>query len=239
MRITILALGSRGDIVPYSILGKALHAAGHDVWFITSKNFEHHITSQGLSAYSLPGDADAILGSAGSKMTALMRAFRDVSKGIVQLNDELLPIFEKTDLILNQLPGGVYGFDLAEKFNIPMFMVAVIPLIRTKAFQMIGSPRIFRAIPGYNYFSYRIAELIAWQMLRSTINPWRIDQLDLPVDNKCNPIAKFVCNEHVVGSEEDGDALIILLADDVFDIRGDGRPPVSPLQSQKVPGLRR
>ncbi len=180
MRITILALGSRGDIVPYSILGKALHAAGHDVWFITSKNFEHHITSQGLSAYSLPGDADAILGSAGSKMTALLRSFRDVSKGIVQLNDELLPIFEKTDLILNQLPGGVYGFDLAEKFNIPMFMVAVIPLIRTKAFQMIGSPRIFRAIPGYNNFSYRIAELIAWQMLRSTINPWRIDQLDLP-----------------------------------------------------------
>jgi len=180
MRITILALGSRGDIVPYSILGKALHAVGHDVWFITSKNFEHHITSQGLCAYSLPGDADALLRSTGSKMAALLRGFRDVSKGIVQLNDELLPIFEKTDLILNQLPGGVYGYDLAEKFNIPMFMVAVIPLIRTKAFPMIGSPPIFRAIPGYNNFSYRMAEQIAWQMLRPTINPWRIEQLDLP-----------------------------------------------------------
>jgi UDP:flavonoid glycosyltransferase YjiC (YdhE family) len=113
-------------------------------------------------------------------MTALLRAFRDVSKGIVQLNDELLPIFGKTDLILNQLPGGLYGFDLAEKFNIPMFMVAVIPLVRTKAFPMIGWPRIFRAIPGYNNISYRMAEQIAWQMLRTTINPWRLEELDLP-----------------------------------------------------------
>jgi UDP:flavonoid glycosyltransferase YjiC (YdhE family) len=179
VRITILALGSRGDVVPYSILGKALHAAGHDVWFITSKNFERHITSQGIRAYSLPGDADALLRSPGSKMTALLRAFRDVSKGIVQLDDDLLPIFEKTDLILNQLPSGLYGFDLAEKFNIPMFMIAVIPLIRTKAFPMIGWPRVFRAIPGYNNFSYRMAEQIAWQMLRTTINPWRIERLDL------------------------------------------------------------
>ena len=180
MRITILALGSRGDIVPYSNLGKALHAAGHDVWFITSKNFEHHITSKGLRAYALPGDADVLLRSAGSKMTALLRGFRDVSKGIVQLNDELLPIFRKTDLILNQLPGGLYGFDLAEKFNIPMFMVAVIPLIRTSELPMIGWPRIFRAIPGYNNISYRMAEQIAWQMLRTTINPWRLEELDLP-----------------------------------------------------------
>ena len=35
MHITILALGSRGDVMPYVTLGKGLKAVGHQVRFVT------------------------------------------------------------------------------------------------------------------------------------------------------------------------------------------------------------
>ncbi|HEX2907098.1 MAG TPA: glycosyltransferase [Phototrophicaceae bacterium] len=39
MRITILALGSRGDVQPYVALGVGLQRAGHAVRVVTFENF--------------------------------------------------------------------------------------------------------------------------------------------------------------------------------------------------------
>ena len=39
MNITILALGSRGDVLPYVVLGGGLKSAGHQVRMITFESF--------------------------------------------------------------------------------------------------------------------------------------------------------------------------------------------------------
>lgn len=55
----------------------------------------------------------------------------------------------ETDIIINQLPGGLYGYDIAEKLDLPMVMVAVMPLNRTRAFPMVAFPSKFTRMPGY------------------------------------------------------------------------------------------
>jgi len=60
MHITILALGSRGDIQPNVTLGSALKAAGHQVRFITFESFSSLIAEHELDFHPIRGDAQQL-----------------------------------------------------------------------------------------------------------------------------------------------------------------------------------
>ncbi len=176
MHITILALGSRGDIQPYAALGHGLKAAGHRVRFITFESFFTLIAENDLDFHPIQGNAQALVATAGADTLALIRSFSSLAEGYAR--DLSAPYLGETDLIINQLPIGLYGFDLAEKYNIPMALAAVIPLARTRAFPVMGFPKL--PAPGYNKATYYLAEQMAWQMFRAVINRWRKRTLSLP-----------------------------------------------------------
>ncbi|WKZ35075.1 MAG: glycosyltransferase [Anaerolineales bacterium] len=176
MHISILALGSRGDIQPYAILGSGLKSAGHQVRFITFESFASLIAELGLDFQPIPGDAQAVVADGGANMLGLVRSFTGLAKGYARsLSD---PHLGETDLIINQLPGGLYGFDLAEKYNLPMMLASVIPLARTNTMPLMGFPPL--PLPGYNRMTYSVGERVLWQIFRSVINEWRTQTLKLP-----------------------------------------------------------
>jgi len=176
MHITILALGSRGDVQPYAVLGAGLRAAGHRVRFVTFESFASIIRENDLGFHPIQGDAQALVASGGADMLGLVRSFGSLAEGYAR--DLSAPELGETDLIINQLPAGLYGYDLAEKYNVPMILAAVIPLARTNAFPLMGFPKL--PIPGYNNATYRIGEQMVWQMFRGVINRWRRQVLKLP-----------------------------------------------------------
>ncbi len=176
MHITILALGSRGDVQPYATLGNGLKTAGHQVRFITFENFAPLIAENKLDFHPIQGNAQELVANAGTDMLALMRSFGSLAEGYAR--DLSAPHLGETDLIINQLPAGLYGFDLAEKYDVPMVQAAVIPLARTQAFPLMGFPKL--PLPGYNKATYYLGEQMAWQMFRSVINRWRKQTLNLP-----------------------------------------------------------
>lgn len=176
MHITILALGSRGDIQPYAALGKGLQAVGHQVRFITFENFTELIAENDLDFHPIQGNAQALVANAGANTLALIRSFGSLAKGYAR--DLSAPYLGETDLIVNQLPVGMYGFDLAEKYDIPMVLAAVIPLARTQAFPLMGFAQL--PLPGYNRATYALGEQMAWHMFRTVINRWRKQTLRLP-----------------------------------------------------------
>jgi UDP:flavonoid glycosyltransferase YjiC (YdhE family) len=60
VRFAVAALGTRGDVVPYVVLGRALQAGGHDVLISTVERFRAMVEAAGLGFHALPGDpADA------------------------------------------------------------------------------------------------------------------------------------------------------------------------------------
>lgn len=176
MHITILALGSRGDVQPYATLGNGLKSAGHQVRFITLESFASLVAENNLDFHPIQGNAYTLVTNGGADMLGLVRSFRSLAQGYAR--DLSTPLLSETDLIINQLPAGLYGFDLAEKYGVPMVMASVIPLARTKYFPLIGFPQL--PIPGYNKATYYLGEQMAWQMFRSVINRWRNGTLNLP-----------------------------------------------------------
>ncbi len=187
--ITMLALGSRGDILPLMVLGHGLQAAGFGIRIVSTENFASMAAQYDLEFCAVPGDAEALLRSgdgvtlteSGQSVWKMWRSvkdlFWDMAMGISNVLSQ--PHIWQTDAIINQLPGGLYGVDLAEKLQIPMITAAVIPLLRTSAFPMVAFPSALSFLPGYNQLSYRLAEQIVWSGFRKAINQWRQEVLGL------------------------------------------------------------
>ncbi len=81
MHITILALGSRGDVHPYAVLGSGLKSVGYQVLFITFESFASLIAELGLDFHLIPGDAQALVADGGANMLGLVRSFTNLAKG--------------------------------------------------------------------------------------------------------------------------------------------------------------
>lgn len=148
--LTLLALGSRGDVFPSVILGAALQQAGYRVRLITFASFAPLVARFGLDFAAVPGDAEALLASSGGlallesgqnvlkQYRALRQTFWQLTDGITNLLSQ--PDLWHTDGIINQLPASLYGRSLAEKLQIPLINIAVIPMLRTRAFPMVAFP---------------------------------------------------------------------------------------------------
>jgi UDP:flavonoid glycosyltransferase YjiC (YdhE family) len=180
MHITMIALGSTGDILPYIALGKGLKDAGHQIRFITFQGFESRIRKLELDFFPIPGDPQALVAQGGTNIFSMARSFGSLANEYIQALSD--PLLLDTDLFINQLPGGLFGIDLAEKAGVPMITAAVIPLAPTREFQMMGFPLL--PFPGYNIASYTLAEMVAWMLFRKVIREWRTRTLGLPLTTR-------------------------------------------------------
>jgi sterol 3beta-glucosyltransferase len=189
-KITILALGSRGDVQPFVPLGQALQRAGHHVRVATFTAFAPLIQRAGLTFAALPGDAEALLRSAAhgdqlfghspvAAIGALARSYGTLARRLL----EAIAALNDTQLVLNQLPSFLFGGDLAEHLGVPWAVVAVLPIARTRFRPLVGFPHGPSWVPGYNQFTYRLGEQVGWQLFRSAVNRlrrhWRLAPLPL------------------------------------------------------------
>jgi UDP:flavonoid glycosyltransferase YjiC (YdhE family) len=205
MTISIVALGSRGDIQPYIALGHGLVKAGHKVRMATFGAFEKMARDHGLDFYQVPGDTETLLKMAFdngfdqpanilNQMKALRESYATLSEDYVRAFRD--PIFEDSQVILNQLPGSLFGDAIAEKYCIPHLAVSVIPLQPTRHFPLVLLTS--RNLGGFlNRASYEVASLAlkrlfgaASHQLRKALNlpsrPMRAS-VPLPVINGFSP----------------------------------------------------
>lgn len=186
--ITILALGSRGDVQPFIPLGKALKDAGRRVRIATFGAFSSMIQEAGLDCTPIHGDAQKLLNAAAqadlfsgrSNPVQTMRALQRSYGALVNSLPGDLEALKDSNLILNQLPSHLFGIDLAEYLRVPWAIATVIPLVRTRFQPLIGFPTAFSWIAGYNLLTYRLGEQIGWQLFRKAVNRLRIEQWRLP-----------------------------------------------------------
>ncbi|MFO7681134.1 MAG: glycosyltransferase [Chloroflexota bacterium] len=188
--LTILALGSRGDVLPYVVLGAGLRQCGLDVRIVTFASFSTLAAQYSLEFTAVPGHAEQLMtGSSGISLAesgynvwqmwqALKASYWQLASSITTILSQ--PAIWQTDAIINQLPGGLFGLDLAEKLHIPHITAAVMPLLRTRAFPMLAFPPGPAFVPGYTPLTYRLAEQIVWSGFRGAVNRWRQQTLELP-----------------------------------------------------------
>lgn len=69
MKIAILTMGTRGDVQPYAVLGKALQERGHEVTLATARNFETLVRPYAINFVPVETDFQSVLESEeGKKM---------------------------------------------------------------------------------------------------------------------------------------------------------------------------
>ncbi len=188
--LTILALGSRGDVLPYVVLGAGLQQSGFAVRVVTFESFAPLAAKYNLEFTAVPGNAEQLMtGSSGISLAesgynvwqmwrALKASYWQLASSITNVLSQ--PVIWQTDAIINQLPGSLFGLDLAEKLRIPHITAAVMPLLRTRAFPMLAFPPGLAFLPGYTPLTYRLAEQIVWSGFRKAVNQWRQTTLALP-----------------------------------------------------------
>ena len=188
MHITIIAMGSRGDVTSYAVLGGALRRAGHTLRLATMASFASLAERYDLDFFLLPGDAEALVQTAGAQGglaggRSIPRLWKAITKSYGALAQAWAESFSaskllETDLYINQLPGGLFGWDLAEKSGRQMLAATVIPLVFTRSMPVMGFPNL--PLPGYNALSYRLAEQLVWSFFGPVVNRWRQHKLGLP-----------------------------------------------------------
>jgi UDP:flavonoid glycosyltransferase YjiC (YdhE family) len=189
MNITILTIGSRGDVQPLVALGKGLKEAGHIVRIGTDAAFETLTRGVGLDFTPVAGDIRSVMQSAGGRemldqgqnplimIGTMIEAARPLAKRIAE--DFLNAAQDADGLIL----GGVAFFGgtaVAEKLNIPFIPASYMPVYPTRAFaHPLFTHRLLKMGGALNRLSADLITQAFWQASRPVLNQGRSEVLGL------------------------------------------------------------
>jgi len=191
LRITILALGSRGDVQPLLALAAGLQKTGrHRICFAAPDNFESFVRAYRLDFSPLGIDTQNLIGA--RNLATGLESGRNFLFLFLQMLREMRPTFdllmERTWLSCKDAETIVYSYigigayHAAEKLGVPCTMAATVPgLAPTRAYP--NPAGIFPALPlggGFNRLTYLLSQQILQALTGSTINRWRREKLHLP-----------------------------------------------------------
>lgn len=192
MQITIIAIGSRGDVQPFVALGLGLQQVGYAVRLATHTAFEALVKSRGLDFYPVAGDVRGLIEGgelraaleAGSNPLPFVRHMIRVAKPIVQqVTIDMLQASRDADMLILAGMGFYGGYDVAEALGLPVCVAALQPMAPTRAFQnpfFPPAPGWFPLQEPYHWLSHWLFGYLFWGFMRGLVNKARRAVLNLP-----------------------------------------------------------
>ena len=182
MNITLVTVGSRGDVHPYIALGGGLKSAGHSVRIATHAYFERLIRKRGLEFAPIAGDPrEAVESDAGqawlatgSNPVAFFRRMIDVMRPLMAAAvDDGLGACRDADLVLYSMLGWFGAHHVIEKLGDNGMAPYQQPGTPTREF-----PPLFSAsrltLGGFHYgLQYAVGEQLVWALFRRSVNDVR------------------------------------------------------------------
>lgn len=186
MRVTILAVGSRGDIQFLAALAQGLRAAGHQVVFATHAAYQEFVAEHGLDFAEMPADPFVGMNAGvGTEADAAERA-REGQLSFRQRFEHALRHWAIGGLAagsgadaLIYAPLCFVGQYVADKLGLQAFRANYSPTTPTRAFPPVQS--LWPSLNGtLNLLTYRIEEYAFWRRMHPIINRVRREALGLP-----------------------------------------------------------
>ncbi len=202
--ITLLTIGSRGDLQPFLALAAGLKKSGRAVRLVTAERYRPYADQYGIDFVGLSTDplellqsedGQAWLQSDQNPLALITNLIKLGKPTFEQMLSEIEVALDGSSLILYSLFGSL-SFHLAEKWGIPAVMVHLQPIMgQTADFPAAGSPVLNLGLPaltrGYNRFSYKFVEQVMWQPFRAITQKWRVNRLGLPKERFWGPYHKL------------------------------------------------
>ena len=188
MHITIVTLGSRGDVQPYLPLGLGLQRAGFGVRLATFSTYREFVLEHGLEFAAISGDPRSTMNSQAGQ--AWLQSGRNIVAATKQMRraltgEDLMPAFNDaleacrgTDAIVYSFMGAT-AYHVAEKLEVPSIFALLQPFSRSRLTPSMIAPELPLG-GGYNLLTHYLSEQLVWQIVRRMINRWRRESLNLP-----------------------------------------------------------
>jgi sterol 3beta-glucosyltransferase len=205
--LTLLSLGSRGDVQPFVALGLALQESGYHINIATHGIFEDFVRSRGLEFRPVKGNPQEIVqGDTGrtwleseSKPFQFARGFRSLMGPVLHqaMQDGLLACQDADALIFGG-PAYYIGYSIAKKLDIPYIQAYLQPVHPTTEFPSALFPARIPENGLFNYLSHLLGGGLFWQLLRPVVNEARREFLDLPPISFMGPFPEMMREEALV-----------------------------------------
>jgi UDP:flavonoid glycosyltransferase YjiC (YdhE family) len=200
VQITMLALGSRGDVQPFVALALALCAGGHKVTIAAPEDYEALVTDYGVSFHTLGGLIRAQMDM--PRVAAMLDGAGNPLRFAAETLPQMLPLVTRLvedawsaslscapggpDAIIASTLGAIPGLSVAEGCSAPLFVAHFHPLAQTSAAQHVNFPSLPAGLPlaghvrpVYNRLSHFLGAHGLWQLLRPALNRARREVLQL------------------------------------------------------------
>jgi len=197
MRITMICIGSTGDVRPYIVLGRELKARGHEITICAFADFEPVILKEGFHFKPVNGDVKALMANLmnGSTGVGFLKQVRDSLIDIIDpFLEDLEAACDGAEAIIGTYLGQVFQ-SLAE--------VRHIPYIQTHYFPMDKNPETpITSAPGqhggkaWNLASYQLGHFVVSVMEKYYLADWREKHGMSPRKLEATP--KYQLNGHTI-----------------------------------------
>jgi UDP:flavonoid glycosyltransferase YjiC (YdhE family) len=192
MRITILAIGTRGDVQPCIALGHGLRSAGHQVSLAAFSDFDRFVSDEGLTYVPIRGSMSDLVQTEMAQEIAksgtnLVKATRLMASILETLTSrfcvDLLNACRGADIVIfsTAAPHGYHLYAIPESLGIPCIAAYLFPMFGyTRDFPHPLWPFDLHLGGIGSALSNTVVQQLIWQPFRKTINRWRRDVLSLP-----------------------------------------------------------
>jgi len=217
MRITLLTLGTHGDVQPFVALGVGLQRARHVVRLAARDKYRSFVTSHGLEFASLGDEVDdekmgkAIPTEPPGKLVQAVQLTRSFLPGHTAPSwPETLPWLdwlversfkacEGADAVVSGIMT-LWANSLAEKLKVPWFIGLLQPCTPTRAFPSLPfMPYVPSTLGGgLNRLTHRIAARVFFETILRMTNLSREEILGLPPLMNTKPLARFYNKQTVI-----------------------------------------
>lgn len=177
MHITMISIGSTGDVRPYLLLGRELRSRGHEVTLCAFAAFEDMAISEGIRFCPLSGDVHTMIENMmnGSQFMTSLNKLRLMLKPILRpFLDDLMRSCEGAEAIIGTYFGAVLP-SIAEKFGVPFIQTHYYPMDMNDSVPISSAPGL-RAGRMWNRITYRVGNLIISSIESYYLASWRQEQ---------------------------------------------------------------
>ncbi len=177
LRITIVALGSRGDVQPYAALGAGFRAAGYRVRLATHDEFADLADEAGLEFFQVRGNPRLLLETEDGSMVLegginpflfFPRFLRMVHEFFPAFREDVERVIAGTDAVVYSNIASLGGAFLFGRKHLPgcaAFLQPTLPTREIENFAFPGLPRRFPGRGAYNRVTYHTLDVITWQAI--------------------------------------------------------------------------
>ena len=203
MKITILTIGTRGDIIPFVALGEGLRKAGHEVTLATHDTFSHLAKEKQLDFATISGDVRQVFETEqvqdtlekGSKFGQIFFKLTKAAKpSLAQAIRDCYAASQTADLILTS-PYLLYvAYFMSPMLQKPIVMASVNPAGPTRSFHNVVMPAPPKWLPfkeAYNRWTHNLVGNIVWKIQRPLLREgWKKTFGDDSIIPRCEPLKR-------------------------------------------------